>query len=58
MALKIERWVCKDNPMSKRPMCGGNASGTLKRSEFGIKYGIPAIGDELKLFVSFEAYKD
>src|SRR5512147_2962578 len=33
VTLKVERWTCKDNPMSKKPMCGGNASGSLKRSE-------------------------
>jgi polyisoprenoid-binding protein YceI len=58
VTLKIERWVCKDNPMSKKPMCGGNASASLKRSDFGMKYGIPAIGDELKLTFEFEGYKD
>ena len=58
LTLKIERWICKDNPMSKKPMCGGNASASLKRSDFGMKYGIPAIGDELKLFFEFEGYKD
>ena len=34
LTLKVERWVCKDNPMSKKPMCGGNASASLKRSGF------------------------
>jgi len=58
LTLKIERWICKDNPMSKKPMCGGNASASLKRSDFGMKYGIPAIGDDLKLFFEFEGYKD
>ncbi len=56
--LKVERWTCRDNPMSKRPMCGGSASATLKRSEFGMKYGIPAIGDEVRLMINVEAYKD
>ncbi|MEK6244938.1 MAG: YceI family protein [Pseudomonadota bacterium] len=58
LALKVERWVCKDHPVSKKPMCGGNASATLKRSDFGMKYGLPNVGDELKLFFEFEAYKD
>ena len=58
LTLKVERWVCKDNPMSKKPMCGGNATAALKRSDFGMKYGIPAIGDELKLWFEFEGYKD
>jgi len=58
VTLKVERWVCKDNPMSKKPMCGGNASGSLKRTDFGMKYGVPAIGDEIRLWVSVEGYKD
>lgn len=58
VTLKVDRWTCRDNPMSKRPMCGGNASGTVKRSEFGMKYGIPAIGDEVRLMINFEGYKD
>ena len=58
VTLKVERWVCKDNPMSKKPMCGGNASASLKRTDFGMKYGVPAIGDEVRLWVSVEGYKD
>jgi len=58
LTLKVERWVCKDNPMNKKPMCGGNASGAVKRTEFGMKYGVPAIGDEVRLWVSMEGYKD
>ncbi len=58
LALKVERWVCKDNPMNKKPMCGGNASGAFKRSDFGMKYGIPGVGDEIKLFIEVEGYRD
>ena len=58
VTLKVERWACKDNPMSKKPMCGGNASAVLKRTDFGMKYGVPAIGDEVRLWVSIEGYKD
>ena len=58
LALKVDRWVCRDNPINKKPMCGGNASGSLKRSEFGMKYQIPNVGDELKIVVAFEAEKD
>ena len=58
LTLHVERWVCKDHPMNKKPICGANASGAIKRSEFGMKYGMPNLGDEVKLFVGFEAYKD
>jgi polyisoprenoid-binding protein YceI len=57
LTLKVNRWVCKPNPRSKTQMCGGNASGSFKRSDFGMKYGVPAIGDEITLFVEFEGYK-
>ncbi len=58
LTIKVTRWVCKDNPMNRRPMCGGNGAGALKRSDFGMKYGIPAVGDELDLFFEFEGYRD
>jgi len=58
VTLKVERWVCKDNPMNKKPMCGGNATATLKRTDWGMKYGVPAIGDEIRLWFSVEGYKD
>ena len=58
LTLKVERWVCKDNPMNKKPMCGGNASGTVKRTDFGMKYGVSVIGDEIRLWVTVEGYKD
>lgn len=58
VTLKVERWVCKDNPMNKKPMCGGNASATLKRTDWGMKYGVPAIGDDIRLWFSVEGYKD
>jgi polyisoprenoid-binding protein YceI len=50
--------VCKPNPMSKKDMCGGDFSGTLTRSDFGMKFGIPGISDEVKLAIAVEAYKD
>jgi len=58
VTLKIDRWLCKDHPLAKRPACGGNVSGFLKRSEFGMKFGIPAMSDEIRLMINFEALKD
>jgi len=58
VTLKVERWVCKDNPMNKKPMCGGNATTTLKRTDWGMKYGVPAIGDDIRLWFSLEGYRD
>ncbi len=59
VVLQMDRWKCGPNPFNKKEMCGGNASGALKRSDFGMKFGLPvAVGDEVKLMIGFEAYKE
>jgi polyisoprenoid-binding protein YceI len=58
LTLHVENFKCGPHPASKKAMCGGNASGTIKRSEFGMKYGIPVVGDEQKLWMGMESYKD
>lgn len=58
VTLTVDRWKCAPHPVTKRPICGGNATGSLKRSEFGMKWGIPATGDDVKILVTFEALKD
>jgi polyisoprenoid-binding protein YceI len=49
---------CGPHPFNKKEMCGADLTGTLKRTDFGMKFGVPAISDEVKLFVSVEAFKD
>lgn len=58
ITLFVDHWRCGPNPANKREMCGAIVTGTLKRSDFGMKYGIPLVGDEQKLWISMEAYKD
>lgn len=40
------------NMMSKAVTVGFDAVGTLKRSDFGVKAYVPAIGDEVRLMIS------
>ncbi len=49
---------CGPNPFTKKEMCGADLVGSLKRSDFGMKFGVPAIADEVKLMIAVEAYKD
>lgn len=58
VALTVDRWTCAPHPVTKRPICGGNAVASLRRSDFGMKWGIPATGDDVKIVVTFEALKD
>ena len=37
---------------SKKPYVGFAATGTIKRSDFGISYGVPMVSDEVKLVVN------
>jgi len=39
VTLKINKFLCKPNPMTKKEVCGADASTTINRGDFGIKYG-------------------
>ena len=56
--LDIHRFVCGENPMNKKLLCAADIEAKLKRSEFGMTKYLPAVGDEIKVFVPVEAYKD
>ena len=58
VTLTFERFRCAQNPFNKKDRCGGNAVGKIKRSDFGMKTAIPAVGDELVLNIGFEGDRD
>ena len=39
VTLTIKSFMCKPNPMTKKEICGADASASLDRSEFGVNYG-------------------
>ena len=41
-----------NNPMSKAATVGFSATTTIKRSDFGLGYAAPAVGDEVKLKIT------
>jgi polyisoprenoid-binding protein YceI len=57
--LKVGNFVCGDHPFNKKPMCGAEVTATIKRSEWGMNYGVPkAVGDEVKIMIPVEAYRE
>lgn len=58
VTLTINEFNCGTNPMNKKEECGAAASAQIKRSDFGIKYGLPAVGDDVKLVFEIEAIKN
>ena len=53
--LKVTNFTCKPHPMMKKMACGGNAETTIKRMDFGVNYGVPAVGEEVKIYLQVEA---
>ena len=41
-----------NNPFNKKATVGFHATTTIKRSEFGVSYGIPVVSDEVELDIS------
>jgi len=58
VTLNVERFKCRPATTTAKERCGGDATGRIKRSDFGMSFGIPSIGDELALSLGFEGNKD
>lgn len=58
VTLNATSFSCGANPMSKKDMCGGDLVGSIKRTDFGMKFAVPAISDEVKLLIAVEGYKE
>lgn len=56
--LNVTSFRCIQHPVNKREMCGADASLAIKRSEWGIKRGATGIGDDVKISIQIEAYKE
>ena len=55
VTLTITSMHCGPNPFSKKETCGFDATGSITRSDFGVTYGAPGIGEVLDLHIEFEA---
>jgi polyisoprenoid-binding protein YceI len=58
VTLTVTEFNCGNNPMSKKYECGAGAVAQIKRSDFGMKAFLPAVGDDIKLEFEIEAIKD
>lgn len=61
VTLAINAFNCAPDPMDpakKKFKCGADAHTQIKRSDFGMKTFLPAVGDDIKLEFEIEAYRD
>ena len=58
VTLVINSFLCKPNPMTKKEVCGADASATFNRADFGINYGQQmGFKQDIKLAIEVEAEK-
>ena len=58
VTLTINKFKCMINPMTKKEVCGADASGTFKRNDFGVSYGESyGFNMDVKLAIQVEAIK-
>ena len=61
VTLNVKRMHCSINPMDPKKQqyrCGFDAEAKIKRSDFGVKFALPAIGDDMNLDLEVEAVRD
>jgi polyisoprenoid-binding protein YceI len=59
VTLKATNFNCYTNPIFKREVCGGDFETTIKRSQWGMNYGIAmGIPDDVRLLIQVEAIKE
>jgi polyisoprenoid-binding protein YceI len=58
LTLTIVRFKCNPASGNNKERCGGDATGKFKRTDFGMKTGVPNVGDEITLTIGFEGNKD
>jgi polyisoprenoid-binding protein YceI len=56
ITLNVESFKCGEDPW-KKYRCGADATSSIKRSDFGMKYGLPGIGDEIALAFEIEGVR-
>ena len=56
--LEVAFFRCTTHPVVKRKICGGEFTARVKRSDWGMTYGIPGVADDVVLRINVEALKD
>lgn len=58
VTLKAQRFNCYDNAMFKREVCGGDFEATVRRSQWGVDWGLQmGFPDETRLLIQVEAIR-
>jgi polyisoprenoid-binding protein YceI len=56
--LSVANFRCGENPVAKKHACGADVSTSIKRSEFGMTKFVPGVGDDIRIVIPVEAFRD
>lgn len=56
--LRALNYRCALQPMLQREVCGGDFETTLRRSDFRMDWGVPFVGDAVRVLIQVEAIRD
>lgn len=55
VSLSVTEFNIKKHPFTGKTVYGAEANTTIKRSEFGINFGLPGLSDDVKITLNIEA---
>jgi polyisoprenoid-binding protein YceI len=58
LELRALRFACRQDAQRQREVCGGDFEAELRRSDFGMHFGLPFVADRVRLQVQVEAVRD
>ncbi len=58
VVLAVNYYGSGKHPMMNRTETGFSATTKIKRSDFGMNYGLPMVGDEVDIIIEAEAFQD
>ena len=57
ITLTATRFACRQDARLRREVCGGDFEAELRRSDYGIDYGLPFVGNAVRLKVQVEGVR-
>lgn len=54
----VHNFHCGVHPMMHKPVCAGDITATIKRTDYGMNAYVPMVGDEVNILVPVEAIRN
>lgn len=54
LTLRALAFSCRLEPEARREVCGGDFEARFKRSDYGASFGLPLVGNEIRLLIQVE----